>query len=124
MTKDTEQPRARIVAVVNDLMFGSKIRAAAQQQNIPITFARSSAALHEQAADASLLLLDLNTRWLDAAPEIRALKTNPATQHVRIIAFGSHVDSETLIGARDAGADRVMANSAFVSMLNELIGAV
>jgi CheY-like chemotaxis protein len=121
MTKDTEQLRARIVAVVNDLMFGSKIRAAARQHDIPITFARSSAALHEHAAHAALLLLDLNTRWLDAATEIRALKTNAATRHARIIAFGSHVDSDALIAAKEAGADRVMANSAFVKEMGSLI---
>ena len=121
MTKDTESAPPRIVAVVNDLMFGSKIRAAAHQQGIAIAFARSSAALHEQAAHATLLLLDLNTRWLQPADEIRALKASPATQHVRIIAFGSHVDTATLTAAREAGADRVMANSAFVKEMSELI---
>ena len=121
MTKDTETPRATVLAVVNDLMFGSRIRAAALQLGIPIAFARTSAALREQAADASLILLDLNTRWLRPDEEIRALKTHAATQHARIIAFGSHLSVESLTAARAAGADRVMANSAFVQALPELL---
>ena len=121
MTKDTEMSRPGVLVVVNDLMFGSRVRAAAQQQGIAIAFARSSATLHEQAAHASLLLLDLNARWLRPAEEIRALKANAATQHVRIIAFGSHLSVESLTAAREAGADRVMANSAFVQALPELL---
>jgi CheY-like chemotaxis protein len=124
MTKDAANQQPRVCAVVNDLMFASKIRAAADQLAIPIAFARTSAALHEHAATASLLLLDLNTRWLNPASEIRALKANPATQHLRIIAFGSHTDSATLTAAREAGADRVMANSAFVGALQGLLNGV
>lgn len=121
MTKDTDPQRRTVIAVVNDLMFGSRVRAAAEQHGIPVAFARSSQALHEQASGASLILLDLNTRWLRPAEEIRALKANAATRHVRIIAFGSHLSVESLTAARAAGADRVMANSAFVQALPDLL---
>jgi CheY-like chemotaxis protein len=121
MTTDTDSAPRAVVVVVNDLMFGSRVRAAAEQEGVPVAFARSSEALHAQATSAELVLLDLNTRWLRAAEEIRALKANAATQHVRIIAFGSHLSVESLTAAREAGADRVMANSAFVQLLPELL---
>ena len=121
MSEDTQVPARSVVAVVNDLMFGSKIRAAAQQLDVPLSFARNADSLREQAPRAWLLLLDLNTRWLNAPEEIRALKADPATQHLRIVAFGSHLAAEALTAARAAGADRVMANSAFVQVLPNLL---
>lgn len=117
----TVEPAPHIVAAVADLMFGSKIRAAADSSGVEVTFVRSLDALRAEAARASLLLLDLDTRWLDAPAAIRMLKEDPATKRARIVAFGPHVDGPALIAARQAGADRVMARSAFVAALPTLL---
>ncbi len=45
---------------------------------------------------------------LDALAAVAALEPRPA-----IVGFGSHVDRELLARARAAGADRVLARSAF-----------
>ena len=110
-----------IVAAVNDLMFGSRIRAAAQQAGVSAVFVRSVEALLAGAARADLILLDLDTRWLDAPAGIAALKADAATASIPIVAFGSHVDGAALIAARAAGADRTLARSAFVKALPELL---
>lgn len=110
-----------ILAVVNDLMFGSRIRGAADHQGVRVRFARSAAALEEQAPQARLIMLDLETRWLDPASQIKALKGSAATASVPIVAFGSHVETDVLIAARAAGAERVMARSAFVKVLPDLL---
>jgi CheY-like chemotaxis protein len=111
----------RVVAVAADLMFGSKIRGTAQQLGVAVDFARNASALQEQAGGADLVLLDLETRWLDAPAVIRTLKGTPATSGVPIVAFVSHVNSEAIAAAREAGADRVMARSAFVRELPVLL---
>ncbi|CAN5769288.1 hypothetical protein BH23GEM10_BH23GEM10_15870 [soil metagenome] len=122
VTDNNTQNRGRtVVAAVNDLMFGSKVRGAAEQLGVRVVFARSSEALHEHAAGAGLVLLDLDTRWLDVDADIRRLKTAAATSTVAVVAFGSHLQTETLTAARTAGADRVMARSAFVKVLPELL---
>lgn len=105
-------------------MFGSKVRGAAEQLGVRVVFARSSEALHDHAASAGLVLLDLDTRWLDVDADIRRLKTAVATSSVAVVAFGSHLQTETLTAARLAGADRVMARSAFVKVLPELLRAL
>lgn len=110
-----------ILAVVNDLMFGSRIRGAADNLGVRVIFARSATALVEQAPLARLILLDLETRWLDPARHIAALKASAATASVPIVAFGSHVETEILTAARAAGAERVLARSAFVKILPELL---
>jgi CheY-like chemotaxis protein len=119
-TQHSKAPRT-VVAVVNDLMFGSRIRAAAQIANVNTQFVRSADALAEAAAGADLILLDLETRWLDAPVSIAALKAAAATASIPIVAFGSHVDGAALVAARDAGADRALARSAFVRVLPDLM---
>ena len=113
-------PQPTIVAAAADLMFASKIRGAAAQAGVEVGFARSAADLLERAAAARLVLLDLETRRLDADAAIRALKQERA-DGISIVAFASHVLGDTLASARAAGADRVLARSAFVRELPALL---
>jgi CheY-like chemotaxis protein len=116
--------RPAVVAAVNDLVFGSRIRAAGDQAGIAVTFVRSAADLVARAAGARLVLLDLDTRWLDAPTAIAALRADPVTADVAIVAFGPHVDGAGLDAARSAGADRVLARSGFVRVLPGLLEAL
>jgi DNA-binding response OmpR family regulator len=110
-----------VVAAVADLMFGARIRAAAEDAGRELVFARTPAQLAAAAAGASLVLLDLDARWLDAPTSIRELRGDAAVAGVRIVAFGSHVRTEAIAAAREAGADRVLARSAFVKELRALL---
>lgn len=118
--QDSESGRT-VIAVVDDLMFGSRIRSAAGQAGVTTVFVRAAGDLAARAVGADLILLDLATRWLDAPVVIRALKADPLTAAVPIVAFGPHVEADALMAARTAGADRVVARSAFVRMLPELL---
>jgi CheY-like chemotaxis protein len=118
--EDTASPRT-ILAVVRDLMFGSRIRAAAGQAGVSAVFVRTAADLMARAASADLMLLDLETPWLDAPAVIAALKADSATATVPVVVFGSHVEADALVAARAAGADRALARSAFVKLLPELL---
>lgn len=118
--QDTGSNRT-VVAVVNDLMFGSRIRAAAQQAGVDVAFVRNAGDLAARAAHADLVLLDLETRWLDAPAAIRSLRSDAATEGVPVVAFGPHVAGEALKAAREAGAHRVLARSAFVAQLQDLM---
>jgi CheY-like chemotaxis protein len=110
---------AHVIAAVNDLMFASRIRAAAQQLDTAVAFVRSRAELLERGREARLVLLDLEARWLDATPDITALKAGADAPEV--VAFASHVLGDVLLQARAAGADRVLARSAFVQQLPALL---
>jgi CheY-like chemotaxis protein len=117
--KDTNS--AQVVAAVADLLFAARIRAAASDAGRAVQFARSVDELMNAATLASLLLLDLDARWLDAAAVIRRLKNDTRTAAVPIIAFVSHVRTDAIEAARAAGADRVLARSAFVRDLPQLL---
>lgn len=121
MERDRSTARRTIAAVAADLMFGSRIRGAAEQAGVALSFARDAESLAEQAAAADLVLLDLDTRWLDAPALIARLKAGGATAEVPVVAFAAHVNTEAIQAARSAGADRVLARSAFVRLLPELL---
>src|SRR3954469_10054924 len=68
-----------IVAVLDDLMFSSKIKTAAQQLGVPVAFARSrEAALTEmRKAAPSLVIFDLNNPRTDPLGIVAAMKQDP-----------------------------------------------
>lgn len=109
-------------ALVDDLFFRAKIEATARAAGVPVAFARTTGEAAARLGDGdALVLVDLGLAADDPAAAIRALKarTVPPT----VIAFGSHRDAEALAAARAAGADRVLARSAFVERLPEILGA-
>jgi hypothetical protein len=104
-----------VLALVRDLMFSSRVTAAARAVQVPVKTVRDPAAL--AAEPGRLLLLDLNQPGtIDAAVAWKA--SNPSGQ---TIGFVSHVDSETIAAARDAGIDRILARGQFLQILPELL---
>ena len=115
MTPGPTSPTAgsTIVALVPDLMDRSKVSAAAAGRITFVSRADDLAAT-AGASGATLVVVDL------ARPGVarRARQRWPASIPVRpIVGFGSHVDREQLTEARHAGADRVLARSAFFTDL-------
>ena len=101
-----------VVAYVPDLMDRSKVAAAGP----PVSFLPTPAALVEAAGGATVAVVDLGRPGvLDALPALVATG-------VRVVAFGSHVDRETLDAARAAGCEEVLPRSAFFRDLASLLG--
>lgn len=96
------------------------MEATARALDVPVDLAKSAADLAGRIAGDpdTVVLVDLH-HPADPIAAIRALKERAPSP--RVIAFGSHVDSERLKAARDAGADRVLARSAFTDRLAEIL---
>ena len=135
----------KIIAFISDLFFIARVDAAAAQLDLHVRYIESETDLDkftgspdpDQPGEAlggslgalvrlvaeeqpGLLLFDLNAavpwrRW------ISGLKSGAATRRVPILAFGSHMDVETMTAAREAGADQVLARSRFTAGLPDLI---
>ena len=112
-----------ILALLDDLMFSSKIKTAANQLGIRVTFARSSdSALAEmRAAAPSLLILDLNNPRIDPLRTVETMKADPTLASVPTVGFASHVHTDVIEAARRAGVDEVLARSAFSQRLPEIL---
>lgn len=112
-----------ILAIVDDLMFTSKIRTAAAQLGVAVTFARSreTALTEMRAAIPSLVIVDLNSARSDPLGTVAAMKADPALSSVPTVGFVSHVQTDLIAAAREAGMDEVLARSAFTARLPEIL---
>ena len=112
-----------VLALVDDLMFGSKIRTAAKQLSVPVTFARSrEAALTElRSHRPSVVILDLNGTRMDPLGMMAEMKADASLAGIRTIGFVSHVQTDLIDAARRAGVDEVMPRSAFTTQLAEIL---
>ncbi|HKB13852.1 MAG TPA: hypothetical protein VKD69_24470, partial [Vicinamibacterales bacterium] len=115
--------RSMILAVLDDLMFTSKIRTAAGQLGVAVSFARSAdAALSEmRKGSPSLVILDLNNARTDPLGIVAAMKQEPALASIPTVGYVSHVQTDVINAARQAGVGEVMARSAFTQQLAEIL---
>lgn len=109
-----------IVAFAPDLMMRSKIDVAARHYGAPVRHVATAPQLREVLADggATLVLLDLDLPGEDMMALVRDARAAGA---VRVVGFCSHVMTDLIRGARDAGAHTVMANSTFSAAIPGLV---
>jgi CheY-like chemotaxis protein len=112
-----------ILAILDDLMFTSKIKLAASQIGVPVGFARSAdGALAEMRKNPpALVILDLNNPRTDPLGTVAAMKADAKLAGIPTLGFVSHVDTVTIDAARQAGVGEVLARSAFVQRLPEIL---
>ena len=112
----------KVIAIVTDLMFIAKVQDGVKRAGFEVEFAKTAADVVAKATQApAVIILDLNAAGLDLVETIRALKSAPETSGVRLLGFVSHVASEVIRAAQQAGCDRVVARSAFSQNLPELL---
>src|SRR5437879_11518829 len=98
---------AEILVVVEDLIFLSKISGTARLVGVAVESV-DLRSLEQRVAESPprAVILDLNHRSGSAVDALRALKSNPATSGVPVVAFLSHVQTDLAAAARAAAADR------------------
>jgi CheY-like chemotaxis protein len=111
-----------ILCVVDDLMFSVKISSAAKAANVPLMFERTPGAVLDRVRTErpSLVIFDLNSSRLAPIEAIAAIKGDEALRGTRTIGYVSHVQTNVIAAAREAGCDEVLARSAF----SEKLGAI
>jgi PleD family two-component response regulator len=112
-----------ILAVLDDLMFTSKIKTAAAQLGVAVTFARSAdSALSEmRKTSPSLVILDLNNPRTNPLGLVASMKQDPALASVPTVAYASHVQTDVIDAARQAGINEVLPRSAFTQRLADIL---
>ncbi len=111
-----------VVALPADLLFASRIRAAAQAAGAPVAIVSRPDALRDRLARAAprRVLIDLDARAWDPVALISELKQRDRGG-IEVVAWVSHVRADAIADARRAGADRVLARSAFSAQLQEWV---
>ena len=113
-----------ILAVLDDLMFTSKIKTTASQLGVTVAFARSAdAALAEmRKSPPSLVILDLNNPRTNPLAIVAGMKAEAGLASIPTIGYASHVQTDVIDAARQAGVDHVLARSAFTQQLPQILG--
>jgi PleD family two-component response regulator len=112
-----------ILAVLDDLMFTSKIKTAATQLGLSVTFARSSAAALDEMrrSPPSLVIFDLNNPRTDPLGTVSVMLGDPVLAGVPTVGYASHVDTNLIEAARQAGVGEVLARSTFTMRLGDIL---
>ncbi|MGD0457154.1 MAG: hypothetical protein ABSC21_05340 [Terriglobia bacterium] len=111
-----------ILAVVDDLLFLSKIQQTAQHVGVAVKSAQPADLPGLAIQDVpNALIIDLSHRSGKALEVLRTFKSDLKTKEIAAIGFVSHVQNDLIAAARDAGCDLVLARSAFVSQLPSLL---
>jgi PleD family two-component response regulator len=118
-----KQGKKKILAVVEDLMFTVKIADAAKRAGLDVEFVKSERDVIEKAAHEKplLIILDLNFSAVQPLQLILKMKSDGEMKQISVIGYLSHVQGELKQQAQEAGANIVMARSAFSQNLQQIL---
>jgi PleD family two-component response regulator len=115
--------KKKILAVVDDLLFTVKINDAAKRLGLDVEFLKSERDVLDKAAHEKplLIILDLNNNSVEPLDLISKLKAHGDLKKISLIGYLSHVQGELKQKAHEAGANIVMARSAFSQNLQQIL---
>jgi CheY-like chemotaxis protein len=115
---------SRVLALVDDLLFLSRIREAARATGAEVQAVRGPDDLVASARDGGrIVLVDADSSRIPWEEAVSALRSDPSLAPLPVVAFLSHVHAERAERARAAGCTRVLARGAFVQELPRLVAA-
>ncbi len=112
-----------IVALVEDLVFTAKLRAAAHGIEVALQIASQPEEWLQlvRRASPTLVLIDLNFSRADALALVAQARTATNDRATPIVGFLSHVQAERALAARTAGCTAAIPRSLFVQLLPALL---
>ena len=115
--------KKKILAVVEDLLFTVKISDAAKRAGLDVEFVKSEQDVLDKATHEKrlLVILDLNFTAVQPLKLISTMKSNGDMKQISVIGYLSHVQGELKQQAQEAGANIVMARSAFSQNLQQIL---
>jgi len=118
---------ARVLALIPDLLFGSRVQAALQSAGHEAELVGDEQALRERLEDpaapvAALLVVDLTSPDLDGATLVEALSAEGGLADIPTLGFYSHVDVHARERATQAGLDVIVPRSRMAREGRELVG--
>jgi DNA-binding response OmpR family regulator len=112
-----------LLALVDDLFVRGRIDAAAEATGVDVRYVATIQDVREaaQASPPRALLVGMAATRRPWPALIREVKADPDLAAIYVLAFGPHMNLDLRAQALEAGADRVVANSAFVRLLPTLL---
>jgi len=113
----------KIIALVDDMFFASKIRATAEAVGVEVSFPRTRDVVLEKlrASSPDLIVADLQNQRFDVIEFAGTLKADSDLRKIPILGFFSHVEIEIQRKATAVGFDRVIPRSLFARDLASIL---
>jgi CheY-like chemotaxis protein len=112
-----------ILAVLDDLLFSSKIKTTATQLGLTVAFARSAdaalASMREKRP--SVVIFDLDNPRTNPLGIVEAMKQDVGLSSIPTVGFASHVRTDVIAAARQSGVATVLPRSAFTAQLADIL---
>lgn len=105
---------ARVVALVPDLMFGSRVLAMLEGAGHDVLLCSAESEARTAAAGTEVFVADLSSGVGDGAALVTSMRADGDLDGVATLAVYSHVDAETRARAQAAGFDLVVPRSRMV----------
>jgi DNA-binding NarL/FixJ family response regulator len=117
---------ARVLALVPDLLFGSRVQGALRAAGDEVELIGDAPRLRERLSApaeqrADVLVVDLTDAQLDGAAVLESLSGAGLLGELRTLAFYSHVDADVGERARTAGFDLVVPRSRMAREGSQLV---
>ncbi len=111
----------RILGLMHDLFFRSKVDAVSHAVGIEVVYASSLTEASARCAEKApaMIFVDLADPIFPAVETAGAMRV--AAPAARLIGFASHVDLKALGAAREAGFEMTLSRSEFTLRLPELL---
>jgi DNA-binding NarL/FixJ family response regulator len=111
----------RILGLMHDLFFRSKVDAVSHAMGIAVVYASSLEEANARCAEEvpAMIFVDLADPLFPAVETAGAMRV--AAPAARLIGFASHVDLKVLGAAREAGFELTLSRSEFTQRLPELL---
>lgn len=113
----------KIIVVLDDIFFSSKIKEAAKSLDLTLEFTKNTNGLIQKlkSEKPALIIFDLNSKAYNPLETIKELKSSPDLIDIPILGYLSHVQTNLKDEAVKAGCDLVLPRSRFSKDLREIL---
>jgi len=124
MGEDSSPRRAALID--DNLLFSGQISAGLARLGLAAEVIGSPAGAVERLAASPpvVILVNLSSDRLGPLELVRAIKAEPRLASVPVIGFTGHTEQTRIEAGRQAGCDRVVANSAVTGDLGAVLGRI
>jgi CheY-like chemotaxis protein len=112
---------ARVAALIPDLLFGSKVKAALETAGHEVDLIAGEVEAWDEVGGIDVLVVDLTTEDFDGVGVYETLATGGELHGVSTLAFFAHVEPEVRERALAAGFDQVVPRSRMAREGPELV---
>lgn len=117
---------ARVLALVPDLLFGSKVVEMLESAGHEVDLIAQEYEAWDAADDADVLVVDLASEDVDGVTLVDTLRADGGLHSTRTLGFYAHVDAEARRRAEEVGFDLVVPRSRMAregaNLVDELAG--